>query len=129
MRKGHPLISQPDITVEKLLQYDWIAPARGTPTGDYLYQKLGIADMYATPVKVVSSSLVLVRSLLLNSDCVTIISTHQIEDELKQGILVCIPLDMTDSEREIGVAYRKGWYPTPLQTQLLNIIRSLSAEL
>ena len=129
VRKGHPLISQPNITVEKLLQYDWIAPARGTPTGDYLYQKLGIADMYATPVKVVSSSLVLVRSLLLNSDCVTIISTHQIEDELKQGILVCIPLDMTDSEREIGVAYRKGWYPTPLQTQLLNIIRSLSAEL
>lgn len=129
VRKGHPLTRQSNIKIEKLLQFDWIAPARNTPTGDYLYQKLGIAEMHATPVKVVSSSLVLVRSLLLKSDCVTIISTHQIEEELKQGTLVCIPLEMTDSEREIGLAYRQGWHPTPLQTQLLNAIRSVSAEL
>lgn len=129
VRKDHPLTRQSNIKIEKLLQFDWIAPARNTPTGDYLYQKLGIADMHATPVKVVSSSLILVRSLLLKSNCVTIISTHQIEEELKQGTLVCIPLDMADSEREIGVTHRQGWYPTPLQTQLLDVIRSVSAGL
>lgn len=128
VRKGHPLTRQSNIEIDKLLQFDWIAPARNTPTGDYLFRKLGIGEMYATPVKVVSSSLILIRSLLLSSDCVTIISTHQIEEELKQGTLVCIPMDMSDSEREIGLAYRQGWYPTPLQTQLLNIIRSASAE-
>lgn len=128
VRKGHPLANVSDMKMENLLEYDWIAPARSTPTGHYLFQKLGIAEMHSTPVRVVSSSLILIRSLLLNSDCVTIISTHQIEEELKQGTLVCVPLDMGDSKREIGIAYRKGWYPTALQSRFIDTIRAASTR-
>ena len=126
VRKGHPVTKKKSVTLGDVLTYPWIAPPKNTPTGKYLLEKLGIGAMDATPVRIVSSSMLFVRSLLLRGDYVTIISTHQIRQQLEQGELVQVPLDMSDSDREIGLTYRLGWHPTPNQSRLLDIIRDVS---
>ncbi len=125
-RQTHPLTGRHGLSLGELTEFDWIAPPQDTPTGRYLFDKLGIADLQSTPVKVVSSSLRLIRSLLLSGDYITIISTHQIERELAQGILAKINIDMSGSEREIGLSYRKSWQPTPLHNRFLDIIRRIA---
>ncbi len=127
VRAGHPLCHEAEVTLEKTLSYPWIAPPKTTPAGSYLSDVLRIPEMEKTPVKVVSSSLILVRGLLLEGDYVTIISHHQARHELEQGILVTLPVSLPNNLRPIGLTFRSGWQATPTQDRFLKILRAAVA--
>jgi LysR family transcriptional regulator of gallate degradation len=123
VRAGHPLCGRAAVTLDDALAYPWIAPPKPTPAGSYLSNVLRIPEMENTPVVVVSSSLVLVRGLLLEGDYVTIISRHQVRMELGQGVLADLPIDLPDNMRPIGLTFRKGWRPTETQSLFLDCVR------
>ncbi len=123
VRHGHPLTQTPNITLADTLEYPWVAPPKQTPAGTYLSNMLQIPMLANTPVKVVSSSLILLRGLLLAGDYMTIISTSQAQHELDTQTLVALPIELPDSARMIGLTYRKTWEPTVTQSLLLDIIR------
>ncbi len=120
----HPLAGRVDLTLNDVLPYPWIAPPRDTPTGDYLYRKLGIGQMENTPVRIVSSSMIMLRGLLARGDYVTILSLHQAALEVQLGLIVPLDLDLPDSARPIGLTYRAGWVPTATQAQFLSLVRA-----
>lgn len=129
VRRGHPLCNHASLTLTDTLNYPWIAPPKETPAGSYLYSTLRIPDMAKTPVKVVSSSLVLVRGLLLEGDYVTIISHHQARHDLQSGALATLPIPLPDSARPIGLTTRKGWQPTPTQAMFINSVKTVADRL
>ncbi|MBL4767037.1 MAG: LysR family transcriptional regulator [Rhodobacteraceae bacterium] len=129
VRSGHPLCDLPKPSLKDTLAYPWIAPPKETPAGSYLSAVLGIPEMEKTPVKVVSSSLILVRGMLLEGDYVTIISHHQVRHELENGTLVTLPIALPDSARAIGLTVRKGWKPTLTQEVFLNIVKATATEM
>lgn len=122
-RAGHPLASAAAPTLTDTLAYPWIAPPKDTPSGTYLFETLRIQEMAETPVRIVSSSLVLVRGLMLSGDYVTIMSPNQYRLEETQGILAPLPIPLADSNRPIGLTYRAGWQPTATQARFLDLIR------
>ncbi len=62
---GHPLAGRTGLRLEDTLAYPWIAPPPvTTPAGSYLSRVLRIDDLPETPVRVVSSSMVMLRGLL-----------------------------------------------------------------
>ena len=128
VRKGHPLCELPKPVLEDALAYPWIAPPMETPAGSYLNTVLGIPEMDKTPVKVVSSSLILVRGMLLEGDYVTIISRHQVQHEIENETLVTLPIALPNSARPIGLTVRKGWKPTPTQKVFLDIVKATVRE-
>ena len=77
-------------------------------------------------MRVVSSSLVLVRGLLMTGDYVTIISLNQIRHEYEQGVLVPLPIELANSARPIGLTYRRDWRPTKTQQVFLGYLRDAS---
>ena len=115
------------MTIDDVLAYPWVAPPKNTPAGSYLYDTLRIQDLPNTPVRVVSSSLVLLRGLLMMGDYITIISLNQIAHEYEQGVLVPLPIELADSARAIGLTYRRDWRPTKTQQQFLSYLREVSA--
>lgn len=123
----HPLASRADVTLSDALQYPWIAPPRETPSGAYLHEKLRIPELPDTPVRIVSSSLVLLCEMLALGGYVSIASKHQIKVEEKVGRLVQLPIDLPESGRVIGLTFRSGWRPTPVQKKFLDIIRESAA--
>lgn len=123
VRAGHPLCAKGGLSLDDTLSFPWIAPPKQTPAGSYLSNVLRIPEMENTPVRVVSSSLVLVRGLLLEGDYVTIISRHQVRLELAQGVLAELPLVLADNSRPIGLTFRHGWQPTPTQARFLDFLR------
>ena len=123
----HPLAGRDEVTIDDVLAYPWVAPPKNTPAGSYLYDTLRIQDLPITPVRVVSSSLVLLRGLLMTGDYVTIISLNQIRHEYEQGVLVPLPIELADSARAIGLTYRRDWRPTKTQQQFLSYLRDVSA--
>lgn len=120
---AHPLARADAVTLEETLAYPWVAPPKPTPAGSYLFNTLHIQDLPRTPVRVVSSSLVLVRSLLTMGDYITIISLHQIRHEHEQGLLVPLPVELPDSRRPIGMTFRRDWRPTRTQQRFVSYLR------
>jgi LysR family transcriptional regulator of gallate degradation len=124
----HPLAKKRTVTIADVLRFPWVAPPKTTPAGSYLYDTLHIQDLPQTPVRVVSSSLVLVRGLLTTGDYITIISLNQIRHEYEQGVLVPLPVELADSARAIGLTYRRDWRPTRTQQQFLDFLREVSRQ-
>ena len=70
-----------------------------------------------------TSSLVLLRGLLVGSDRLALVSARQARIELDQGLLALAPFTAPFGTRRIGLTYRRGWRPTPTQALLLDLLR------
>lgn len=123
-RAGHPLAGRRNVSIRETLAFPWVAPPRRTPAGSYLYETLRIGDLPQTPVRIVSSSLILVRGLLTRGDYITIISLHQIGKELADGLVVPLDVKLTNNSRPIGLTVRRGWRPTRTQALFLDFLRT-----
>ena len=124
----HPLAGRRNVSIAETLDWPWVAPPRPTPAGSYLFDTLRIHEREQTPVRVVSSSLALLRGLLTSGDYITIISAHQIRHEIEQGLLVPLDVALEASSRAIGLTFRDGWRPTPAQSLFLGLVRDAARE-
>lgn len=120
---SHPLASLRGVTLEETLAYPWVAPPKTTPAGQYLYESLGIGQRPQTPVRVVSSSLVMVRGILAEGPYVSIISRHQVSVEERDGHIAVLDIDLKNNQRAIGLTTRAGWRPTESQAQFIQHLR------
>ncbi|WP_372884064.1 LysR family transcriptional regulator [Shimia sp.] len=123
----HPLAAKPGLTFEDTLAYPWVAPPQSAPTGTYLFETLRQLDLPGSPVRIVSSSLVLLRGLLARGNYVSIASKRQIETEEALGQVMQLPIELPSSGRAIGLTFRSGWVPTPIQQRFLEIIREAAS--
>ena len=123
----HPLAGRRNLSVDDTLDYPWVAPPRETPAGQYLYDTLRIQDRDRTPVRVVSSSLIMLRGILGEGDYVSIISRHQISVEERDGHIEPLDIALSDSSRPIGLTYRSNWRPTETQAQFIDFLRQFGA--
>ncbi|MEG3135113.1 LysR substrate-binding domain-containing protein [Rouxiella sp. T17] len=124
-RPQHPLAGRP-LTADDLAQTQWILPRDNTPARhllDSAFQALGMNE--PQPV-VETGDLAIVRGLLLNSDMVAAVSSHQLEYELRAGILAPLQLNLPNTRREIGFTFRQGALHSPATQALL---RSISETL
>jgi DNA-binding transcriptional LysR family regulator len=70
-----------------------------------------------------TSSIVLVLSLLLESDRLTLISRQQIQREQAQGLVTTLAYDMSSTRRPIGLTTRRNWRPTATQIRFIELLR------
>jgi len=123
-RAGHPLTGPPAVSTAELARFPWVVPRRGTPTREHFEALFRAAGMAAPVSLVETSSLVLIRGLLLESDRIALISAQQIRHEAQQGLLVVLPCDLTHTSRPIGLTLRRSWRPTATQAQFLDLLRA-----
>jgi len=122
-RADHPLFSKRNLALADLANYPWIVPREATPTRD-CYNDMFAKSSGLEPSNVIeASSLVLIRGLLLGSDRLTIISSHQIAHEIEIGLLDCLKFDMGQTSRNIGTTVRKSWVPTRNQSLFLDLLQ------
>ncbi|WP_353645917.1 LysR family transcriptional regulator [Mesorhizobium sp. WSM2239] len=127
-RPGHALLGLGrGAELDELASMDWVAQRPGTPIRaafDVLFEE------YPAPPRanVETSSLVLTRAILMESDRLAMLSRRQIAIEDREGILRCIPVS-PDVERllgarTIGVTMREDWLPSRLQRTFLKHLRA-----
>ncbi|MBA4501582.1 LysR family transcriptional regulator [Marinobacterium marinum] len=127
-RKEHPLRRAAPLQLEDLADYSWVVPRKGTPTRAF-FDTLFSDRQIPLPTRIVeSSSQILIRELLIGSDRLTLISAHQIEHELRHGILGVIPFALSHTRRPIGITLRRDWQPTPTQSRFLEMIRDSASR-
>lgn len=106
-----------------------VVPREGTPARSLFNRLIAAKDPAALRGVIECSSQIVIRELLLGSDRLTFISSHQIEHEQQEGILTVLNIDMPPVERPIGITTRKDWQPTTTQRLFISIVRSLAQSL
>lgn len=128
-RSGHPLSIKKNLTSTDLAAFPWTVPRTDTPTRK-LFHKLFSGLAASSPKHVIeSSSLILIRGLLLGSDRLTIMSAQQMQHEEDLGLLQRLDFDMGDTSREIGITMRNDWLPTATQSIFIDLLRDIGRDI
>jgi len=126
-RAAHPLAHAPhDFT--HMAEYEWIMAARATPLRA-MWEAMFTREGVAPPrVPVECGSVITIRGLLLDSDCLTLLSPDQVAVELAAGLLATIGPPPAGMVRTIGLTARSGWIPTPDQRAFIDRAIAMAAQ-
>ena len=119
----HPLTGRALESLDETLDYPWIAPPKETPAGQYLFETLRIQDWSKTPVRVVSSSMAILRGVLAEGPYLSVVSRHQVNVDEALGAITTLDIPLKGHIRDIGLTYRRGWQPTETQSRFIDFLR------
>lgn len=132
VRAGHPLTRRRRISLADLGGAHWVLNRAGTPARTRLDAAFHACGLPAPHNPVETSSLAMTRGLLLESDCLTALSRHQIEHELRFGMLALLPIDLPETSRTIGLIRRRNAVASPageaLAAEIGRAVKDLDPE-
>ena len=117
-RKEHPLAGG-SAGPERLAQFPWIVPSAGAPLRDSWERFFAHAGLPLPEVPIESGSVMMIRQVVIDSDCLTLLSPDQVAAEMEAGWLTRIADLPRDLGRVIGVTTRASWRPTKVQCEFL----------
>ncbi|MBN3764120.1 LysR substrate-binding domain-containing protein [Burkholderia sp. Ac-20365] len=124
VRKGHRLAGKARIAARDLASFDWVVPQRNVPRRAVIDSIL--ARLPGKPPLVVeTSSLAMMMAMLVESDCITLLSRSQIREAYPGSEMVALELETPEESRVVGYTLRTDWLGTPMQQAF---IEQLSAE-
>jgi len=129
VRAGHPLQHRRPLDWPDLLDYEWVLPQRGTPTRRLFEAALRAHDLQNPPHVIETSSMSLLRGLLVESDMVTVLSRHQIVYDEMYGMLIALPLELGKTRRQIGITRRRHGSMALAADVLIGEVRTVAGEI
>ncbi len=127
-RKDHPLSEKKQISFNELSDQKWVLPSSQTPAWKLLEETMNRHGLSMPQHAIKTSSLSIVRGLLIDSDRVSLLSEHQIYYDIKSQLLTILPVAMTDTYRPIGITMRKNTQPSPAAKLFLDCIRKVASS-
>lgn len=124
-RPGHPLAAVP-VSLSDLGSFSWVVAGPGTPARAHFDRLVAPLGERAPRSIIESGSLILMRELLLASEHIGCISRLQAGAEIAHGTLVQLDYELSGTSRKIGITTRRGWEPTPSQSDFLALLRELA---
>ncbi|TAL95356.1 MAG: LysR family transcriptional regulator [Paraburkholderia sp.] len=122
VRKGHRLARQQSIAAHDLADYDWVVPQRHVPRRaviDSIFARLPVTP----PLVVETSSLAMMVAMLVESDCITLLSRSQIREAYTGSEMVALELKTPEASRAVGFTVRTDWLGTAIQQAFVEHLR------
>ena len=122
VRAGHPLADRDDLTLDDLLEFDWIIPNHGAP------RRLAFENLFAPAGRIPKTgiechSLATIRATLYESDRITILTQMDVDTDERAGLLKALPVGRLHPAPVIGLTTRRDWLPTSRQKEFLDLLR------
>ncbi|MBU3002957.1 LysR family transcriptional regulator [Paraglaciecola arctica] len=128
-RKQHPLINKAKVTLSELSQYGWVLPELNTPSGQLFIETMKSHNCEMPKHAIHTSSLSMVRGLLISSNRVALLSEHQIYYDKNSDLLDVLPVEMEDTSRSIGITMRRHTKPSPAAQLFLDKLHQVADNL
>jgi LysR family transcriptional regulator of gallate degradation len=134
VRAGHPLLAQwrggrSRRALRELLRWPWIGPLPGTPARSAFERAFSDAGLAVPRVDLQANSPPVVRSVLMGSDHVAMVSTLQIRAEVASGLLAVVPVSVSGTERSIGAMLRRDSQLSVAVDAAFAALRDAAAEI
>ena len=128
-RKGHPLLSRDNLTLEDLSRASWILTSRGSILRnrvDEMFQQAGLE----CPTDVIeTTAMSLVMSLIQQTDYLHVIPLDMANYYAQAGTLAILPIDLPCKMDNFGIITRRDIVLPPGAKNLLEQIRAVASEL
>jgi LysR family transcriptional regulator of gallate degradation len=125
----HPVLKQKrTLTLHELRDQSWIVPLADTPARVAFERAFRAESAEPPQAQLEVNSPSIVRALLLSGERLALVSPRQIQQELRQGILAVLPVEVTRSRRTIGIARLRNSQPSPGMVVLMDALREISLE-
>jgi len=128
-RQGHPLTAKHPVSIKDLDGVGWVMSRVGAPTCKLfaaMFERLG--HRAPTPA-VETGDLAILRSLLIQSDLVTVLSSYQLFYELQDERIARLDFDCGDVRREIGIIRSARSTLSAAAASLISEIRAVAREI
>lgn len=120
VRRGHPLTSKGRVTIDDLVNCDWVIGEMGS-SRRRCFERL-FAGMDEPQAQIATCSTPVIRQLLERSDRVTLMTTYELQyadgrlRPLSFGPIMPVP--------SIGITMRANWLPTRLHNDFIDLMRA-----
>jgi LysR family transcriptional regulator of gallate degradation len=115
------------LTLSALVGEPWIVPLPGTPARAAFERAFATQGLAPPRAALQTNSAAVVRSMLTETDRLALLSPRQVVSELRNGLLVTLPVDVGVPARTIGMTTRRDGAPSPGAAALLQALREASA--
>lgn len=128
MRSNHPYAVNFDsnkdkLSNEQLASLKWIVAKKFTPMRNQFEDFMNFKGLEPPNQVIECASLIAIRQILLQSNVAALLSPRQIKDEIKNGELKIMGPPLTNTSRPFGISYRKGFKPTKISSEFLEIAK------
>ena len=123
VRKGHPLLDAPELSLHELASCTWIVPPVGSTLRDritalFVSMGLELPAEIETPM-----AIPVVTSLLMNTDMVAPMPLELVTPYLENGLLASLPLDLDLRMDAYGIITRRNHQLSPSAEIMLETLR------
>jgi DNA-binding transcriptional LysR family regulator len=122
-RRGHRLAKQRSVSVQDLLNYEWVVGTAGASRRacfERLFQGGPTPQM-----SIATSALPVIRHLLVGSDRLTLMTSYELMHENELTPLAFGPIEPIPA---MGVTMRSGWLPTKLHHDFIELLRRHTSD-
>lgn len=127
-RRGHPWVARGELRPADLARAQWVLPRLNTPNRMLFERALAARGLPMPHVMVETSDLAVLRGVLMNSDLLSAVSSHQVAYELDARLLHVLPFPLADTRRVIGITERTDSLASPGAKILIDEIRRRSSS-
>jgi len=121
----HPLAQREKVSVAEILKFGWILPLKSTPARQ-LFDRFLARHGAGEPKQIIETgSLSMTRSLLMESDRLALLSTHQVQLDQRAGLLATLPIRLEHTFRPIGITRRAHNTPSPAAKAFMGALQEL----
>ena len=121
----HPLAEEGRVSIEQVMGYGWVLPGKTTPARQLFNRFLERHGREGPNQIVETASLSMTRSLLLESDRLALLSSHQVQLDQDAGLLTTLPIRLEETFRPIGITRRAHNTPSPAAKAFMEALREL----
>jgi DNA-binding transcriptional LysR family regulator len=128
VRRGHPLLLQPRITVDDLLRYDWVMGDDETLLTQTVLSRLAELRLPIPQRRISTSSFLFTLALLNQTNAIAPLATPVVDSLSGNPSVpfVSLPIDLGLTVASFSVITRGGSQLTPAAQRLVNAILALS---
>lgn len=128
-RSNHPLLKRKQLTLLDLKDASWVVPHPNVPMRDHM-EKLFVKNDMAFPERYVETdSLVVVRSLLMESDRIALVSKREVYLDEKLGLVKELPISLNTPIRPVGFVTRTDFSPTPSLKKFIQCLNEVASDI
>jgi LysR family pca operon transcriptional activator len=126
-RIGHPILKRTRIGRADLAAYPLVLPTISQRVGQDIERVLGPLGLANAARVTRTSSVNLIREMLLTSDTLTIVPRHILAGDIARGAIAVVPLAFAAPRRPAGIIRMPGRKPSPCMEAFVACLRAAIA--
>lgn len=128
VKADHPIAHYSALNDAQLQQLKWVVPGKGVPARQVFDDMFSKRNLPPPNTLIECSALAAIRGILINSERAALLPARQIEADVDAGLLAVCPIQVSETNRKIGITTRTNWQATRVQEHFLAILEQLFSQ-